>query len=627
MPTVFRAPPTVLQFFNNAGLPNVGGTLLTQVGGINSPTYQDAAGTIPLPNPIPLNSRGEVSDATGVSRELWLVQGVTYVFTLFDAAGNQIGQYPNISGTIDAATLASSIGSTFIGWIQAGVGAVLRFIQDKLRDTVHIKDYGAVCDGATDDTAAITACVTANPNRTINANGTALISSTITLANKQKLLFEGGITANGLPASYFIKKATMTTVGMVVGLGCVVEGGGISCQAGSTGGGIQLIGNSPTLRLVTVNGSGIGGVNGVAFRIGDNAGTNTNSWALDRCFATNMSSHAFWVHDGSGAPPNVNAGKLTMPQALNCGGDGVRIDNATNVTVDTPLCETVVGIGVNIGAGTGIISCFGHAVFFGDSEANTAGQINFGPFSNNNSVFSSPFAVVTDSGINTKRFDIYLSSLNDWQPLITAFNTTAKAGSAIALSGTTVTFTITGHTYIIGDSFSVTGTETLPSPKFNGGYIVANVIDVNTVTAIVSADRASKMPAAFAGAFSTLVGYQATTAGWYQYINGVITFGGKITCSNIAANALITTGAAIIAGFPLACRTSANESIGHVLSPLAGITYPASVLQINGEMSSAGFRSFFTGLKSAAASTTVPIGAGGVSQTASIEFGGSYRAI
>jgi hypothetical protein len=87
---VYIAQSPVLQFLNNAGLLNSGGSLLTQVGGVNYPTYQDPAGNIPLPNPIPLNSRGEISNASGVSCQLFLLGGVDYTFTLFDLFGNQL---------------------------------------------------------------------------------------------------------------------------------------------------------------------------------------------------------------------------------------------------------------------------------------------------------------------------------------------------------------------------------------------------------------------------------------------------------------------------------------------------------------------------------------------------------
>lgn len=99
--------PAVLQFFNNAGQPNIGGSILTQIGGVNAATYQDSGGVTALPNPIPLNSRGEISDAGGVSRQLFLVKGSVYVFTLFDAGGNQINQFPYMVGGSSSADITN----------------------------------------------------------------------------------------------------------------------------------------------------------------------------------------------------------------------------------------------------------------------------------------------------------------------------------------------------------------------------------------------------------------------------------------------------------------------------------------------------------------------------------------
>ena len=133
MPTpVAASPPVILQFFNNSGQPLVGGSVLTQVGSVNTATYQDPSGSIPLPNPIPLNSRGEVSNATGISCQLFLQNGIAYTFTLFDAAGNQINQaqsvtaaginalFSSVAVTSDAdgltAQLASAAGVSGVRW-------------------------------------------------------------------------------------------------------------------------------------------------------------------------------------------------------------------------------------------------------------------------------------------------------------------------------------------------------------------------------------------------------------------------------------------------------------------------------------------------------------------------------
>lgn len=123
MTSVAAAPTPILQFLNNAGQMNVGGSLLTQVGNVNYPTWQDAAGSIAFPNPIPLNSRGEISNSSGVSSQLFLADGVAYTMTLLDANGNQIWVAENV--TAEGAALVGTMtdegpfspGPTFTGSI------------------------------------------------------------------------------------------------------------------------------------------------------------------------------------------------------------------------------------------------------------------------------------------------------------------------------------------------------------------------------------------------------------------------------------------------------------------------------------------------------------------------------
>jgi hypothetical protein len=120
--------PPILSFMDNSGRPNVGGSLLTQVGGVNYPTYSDSGGTTLLPNPLPLNSRGEVSNAAGASCQLFLVQGQTYVFTLYDALGNQIDTFTYGVGQVSPFT-------------PAGTGAVSTTTSAKLLQVSSLFDF------------------------------------------------------------------------------------------------------------------------------------------------------------------------------------------------------------------------------------------------------------------------------------------------------------------------------------------------------------------------------------------------------------------------------------------------------------------------------------------------------
>jgi hypothetical protein len=90
------------------------------------------------------------------------------------------------------ANLAASTGATTVGTIQSGTGAVARTVDAKLKETVSVKDFGAVGDGVTDDTAAIQAAIDASHSgqQILVPAGKYLITSSI-LLNKRGIYLQG----------------------------------------------------------------------------------------------------------------------------------------------------------------------------------------------------------------------------------------------------------------------------------------------------------------------------------------------------------------------------------------------------------------------------------------------------
>lgn len=160
-----------IQEFTDAGVTLVGGRLYTYAFGTTTQkiAYTDSDGTIPHTYTadgvggqyIALDARGELPTP------LYLADGA-YDISLKRADGSTVWTR-RADGVGNALitfilALAASMGSALIGWMQSGVGAVLRTVQSKLRDYVSVKDFGAVGDGIADDSVAIQAAVTSHLN-------------------------------------------------------------------------------------------------------------------------------------------------------------------------------------------------------------------------------------------------------------------------------------------------------------------------------------------------------------------------------------------------------------------------------------------------------------------------------
>lgn len=79
-----------------------------------------------------------------------------------------------------ALQLASSIGSSLIGFIQIGAGAVVRNLQNKARESTSLLDFGAFANGTNDDTAALLAAVATG--KIVDGGGlTYAVTGTVTI--------------------------------------------------------------------------------------------------------------------------------------------------------------------------------------------------------------------------------------------------------------------------------------------------------------------------------------------------------------------------------------------------------------------------------------------------------------
>lgn len=135
--------PQGKQYYSTStGAPNVGGKVYTYAAGTTTPlaTYSDAAGAVPNTNPVVLDARGEAL----------IFWNGNYKVVLKDLNDNTIWTVDNVRAT----DYAASDGSSHIGFIQAGTGAVERTSQEKMRERISVIDYGADPTGVLDSAPA-----------------------------------------------------------------------------------------------------------------------------------------------------------------------------------------------------------------------------------------------------------------------------------------------------------------------------------------------------------------------------------------------------------------------------------------------------------------------------------------
>lgn len=186
------------QFFDNSGNILSGGKIYTYAAGTTTPqtTYTSSSGSTAHTNPIILDSAGRVPGG-----EIWLTDPLSYKFTIQNSTNVLIVTLDNIYGIANnsallsyEALIASSAGSSYVGYLPAGTNAVATTVQAKLRQTVNVTDFGAVGNNSTNDYGAIQAAI----NFVAITGGVVLIppgnyrvNSTLTISSNVMLMGTG----------------------------------------------------------------------------------------------------------------------------------------------------------------------------------------------------------------------------------------------------------------------------------------------------------------------------------------------------------------------------------------------------------------------------------------------------
>ena len=237
----------------------------------------------------------------------------------FGATTAGLANQPLIGNGASADASFGTASSNYISFLQTGTGAASWNLQTRLRQTFNIFDYGAVCDGSTDDTTAIQNTITAAGAAALGnkSNGlvyappgyTCKVTTGILINRPITIKFHAWLTTAATSGTVFTVNSTAPTTYGNQDFDLYFEGI------------VQSTGNVATPSSVNTGGT-------TAFRV--------DSFAFSRLHVNTIQGFTYrglWL-DGTGgvyAPQVIQHNTFTLGQVIN-NGQGIFIDSLDAAT-------------------------------------------------------------------------------------------------------------------------------------------------------------------------------------------------------------------------------------------------------------------------------------------------------
>ncbi len=232
-----------LQYFTRAEISVAfDGTVTTAGWSWPGPTGSTIQFSPAVPNGVTVQVRRTTAITT--MRNIFS-SGALFLQTVLDENFSQLRRaIVELQATVASISL-ENLSASVISYTQTGIGAIARFILDKLRERVSVKDFGATGDGVTDDTAAIQAALDAHL-RVHFPHGVYRINANTGLKYRTGALLEGDSRNRSVLAGI---EGTGGTVAQILGY---VKGSLLSRRVNAS---VAVTGATWTIPTFTINGT------------------------------------------------------------------------------------------------------------------------------------------------------------------------------------------------------------------------------------------------------------------------------------------------------------------------------------------------------------------------------------